>query len=794
MSSGPPGRPPFVDTLVLAVGPSLAPADAARLAARLRALPRGAVVVCDVSALTEVDLAAVEALARLRLAAGRGGHRVVLRGASARLRELLALTGLEGVLALGSSRPGRPKSGKRRSVSRKELSPVIRPSEISRTWSAHGSGRRRPLGRYWANAGRAVRPWPAPGASPRQPMPVPRHQRADVVGAAQPQLVRRHGQGGVLVQQRGERVHVVALEGVDVAGQQRALRLVHRAATGSVARARRSRPSVARARCSALLTEATVVSEQLGDLARLPGQHLAQDQHRPLPGRQVLQRGDERQPDRLPGDRRPRPGRRRRQRPGRRAPARARWSPAARRRAAARPSSGRAPGPSGGPGAALPFSMSRQTLVAMRYSHDRSDDRPSNRSKPRQARTIVSWTASSASKAEPEHPVAVAGQLDPVPLQPQRCVVLRRELAHRGPSLHVPPTLPEGTDNGPDDAVRFPYDMATLTFPPARVTARAQALRVRVPRRLRAALPGLRGALRRAPGSPPPRSPRSSSSGRSPASRSRCPPGCGPTSTRAGGCWPSRPCCPPPDTRCGPSCRPIRPSPPASCCGARAARCARAPCRRWCTRSCRAPAPQDSYARLIGRSQAAGTTAVLAATALAAPVLAAGGYRALGVASAAATLLGVPVALVTAGVPGRRRAGAGPGLSGRCCGRVSARCGARRACGGAWCWWRRCRGSTRWTSTFRCWPVHRGRGGRGAGAGAAGHGGGDGGRSAGRARPGAGGAVAGAGGGLPRGGGGERAAGGDGAGGGGVRDLPVGDRGGRRAPAGRGSRTARGRR
>lgn len=101
MSSGPPGRPLFVDTLVLAIGPSLAPADAARLGARLRALPRGTVVVCDVSALTEPDLAAVEALARLRLAAGRGGHRVVLRGASARLRELLALTGLEGVLPPG---------------------------------------------------------------------------------------------------------------------------------------------------------------------------------------------------------------------------------------------------------------------------------------------------------------------------------------------------------------------------------------------------------------------------------------------------------------------------------------------------------------------------------------------------------------------------------------------------------------------------------------------------------------------------------------------------------------------
>ncbi|WP_157875952.1 MFS transporter, partial [Streptacidiphilus griseoplanus] len=50
------------------------------------------------------------------------------------------------------------------------------------------------------------------------------------------------------------------------------------------------------------------------------------------------------------------------------------------------------------------------------------------------------------------------------------------------------------------------------------------------------------------------------------------------------------------------------------------------------------------YARLIGRSQAAATTAATAATALAAPVLALGGYQAVGLASIAATLLAVPVA------------------------------------------------------------------------------------------------------------------------------------------------------
>jgi hypothetical protein len=48
-----------------------------------------------------------------------------------------------------------------------------------------------------------------------------------------------------------------------------------------------------------------------------------------------------------------------------------------------------------------PFNASKQTLLAMRYSHERTAARPSNRSKLRHARIIVSCTASSASKAEP---------------------------------------------------------------------------------------------------------------------------------------------------------------------------------------------------------------------------------------------------------------------------------------------------------------------------------------------------------------------------------------------------------
>ncbi len=43
----------------------------------------------------------------------------------------------------------------------------------------------------------------------------------------------------------------------------------------------------------------------------------------------------------------------------------------------------------------------RHTLVAIRYSHERTDERPSNRSHAFQARTMASCTASSASKDEP---------------------------------------------------------------------------------------------------------------------------------------------------------------------------------------------------------------------------------------------------------------------------------------------------------------------------------------------------------------------------------------------------------
>ncbi|WP_380285841.1 STAS domain-containing protein [Kitasatospora purpeofusca] len=67
---------------------------------------------CDLGALTAPDLAVVDALARLRLAAARHGVRLVLRNASGPLRELLAFSGLAAVLPTreAASLPGgRPR-------------------------------------------------------------------------------------------------------------------------------------------------------------------------------------------------------------------------------------------------------------------------------------------------------------------------------------------------------------------------------------------------------------------------------------------------------------------------------------------------------------------------------------------------------------------------------------------------------------------------------------------------------------------------------------------------------------
>lgn len=67
-----------------------------RVCADLAARPAGD-VACSVAGLA-ADAVAVEALARLRLAAHRGNQRVVLRGASEELCSVVELMGLTDVL------------------------------------------------------------------------------------------------------------------------------------------------------------------------------------------------------------------------------------------------------------------------------------------------------------------------------------------------------------------------------------------------------------------------------------------------------------------------------------------------------------------------------------------------------------------------------------------------------------------------------------------------------------------------------------------------------------------------
>ncbi|MFF4101192.1 STAS domain-containing protein [Streptomyces sp. NPDC001903] len=83
--------------------------DAARLCARLARLYEdgAAAVECDVSAVTAPDLAVVEALARLRLAAR--GRPLRVTGAGPRLRELLGLVGL--LQLLGEAEEREPAGG-----------------------------------------------------------------------------------------------------------------------------------------------------------------------------------------------------------------------------------------------------------------------------------------------------------------------------------------------------------------------------------------------------------------------------------------------------------------------------------------------------------------------------------------------------------------------------------------------------------------------------------------------------------------------------------------------------------
>jgi hypothetical protein len=95
-------RPPSEPgTLVVSVSGCVAPEDIAPMCRRAHALLQSTDarrLVWDVRSLGDPDAVTVDALARLQLTARRLGHRGLLRHASPRLSELLAMVGLCDVL------------------------------------------------------------------------------------------------------------------------------------------------------------------------------------------------------------------------------------------------------------------------------------------------------------------------------------------------------------------------------------------------------------------------------------------------------------------------------------------------------------------------------------------------------------------------------------------------------------------------------------------------------------------------------------------------------------------------
>ena len=84
------------------------------------AAPRPSTIVCDVGALSP-DAAAVEALARLQLAARRAGLELRLRRASSELRDLLVFCGLDDVLRVEAGGQAEEREDRRGAEEEREL-------------------------------------------------------------------------------------------------------------------------------------------------------------------------------------------------------------------------------------------------------------------------------------------------------------------------------------------------------------------------------------------------------------------------------------------------------------------------------------------------------------------------------------------------------------------------------------------------------------------------------------------------------------------------------------------------
>ena len=198
------------------------------------------------------------------------------------------------------------------------------------------------------------------------------------------------------MQQLGEGLHVVALEGVDVAGDELLLFVVGGIEVPGV---RWLSASVALARCRALFTEATDVSSSSATssafqrrtsrrikTARCLGGRCCSA---PMNASRIDSRATASSPGSPPsGSARP-SGIGSIQNASERVPPRGTSALDGDPRSIGRARRWRA------------LSMSRHTLVAMRYSQERTEDRPSKRSNAFHALTRVSWAASSASKADP---------------------------------------------------------------------------------------------------------------------------------------------------------------------------------------------------------------------------------------------------------------------------------------------------------------------------------------------------------------------------------------------------------
>ena len=92
---------PHAGTVAFTIDGPIARSDLSGLCARLRGLLErsgAGVALCDVDELVKPDAVAIDALARLQLAARRAGGCVELRRAPPELLDLLAFAGLDGVV------------------------------------------------------------------------------------------------------------------------------------------------------------------------------------------------------------------------------------------------------------------------------------------------------------------------------------------------------------------------------------------------------------------------------------------------------------------------------------------------------------------------------------------------------------------------------------------------------------------------------------------------------------------------------------------------------------------------